>query len=459
MGKVTVGIPVWNEGRFLDQTLASLVQSQNYDYIDRIIVSDNASTDNTNEIATAYAVKYPKIEVQRLEKTVSARDNSMRLINQASTEYFMLLGGHDIISDNYFSELLPKLQARPEAVAAFPMIYSFVASPAKDNVMLDVRISTIDSDDVQKRIYAVLHQDQHCCAINQLVRASIYKKTMSRIQPNEISGDTIIAMHTALLGPCVTSSEAAYYYRATNTGESYKGTIRRYVMQHQTRVPLINRVGYIPKKYWSLCNEYEPHLCNKQLEKDIIHSVETDPNCNADLYDEDWLARCKGYGELFKYLDRADKPIALLGVGIDGYEARRFAEYGNKLHFTAYVRSGDEAVHEAFANDKVESMDFLRGKQDEWIVIVADEFHEDERMQQLAGMGYEEHSTCFSMWDMIYPETIVVKKKIVTKKDRIRAAWHKYNALQFAIKAVAKVLGKIASVLDKMATPSVYRKA
>lgn len=465
MTGVTVGIPAWNEGRFLDRTLAQLVK--NYDYIDRIIISDNASTDNTFEIASGYAAKYPKIEVQRLEKNVGAGANSKRILNQVNTEYFMLLGAHDIVSDNYFSELVPKLQARPEAVAAVPMIYRFYDVITEDTVVLDVRISTIDSDDIQKRIYAVLHQSPHCVIINQLVRTDVYKKTLSRILPNEINGDCIVAMHTALLGPWVTSCKAAYYYGEPHTDEKiYKDKMRRYLLQHKTRIPLINRMAYIPQKYWSLCREYAPELCNECLEKDIIHSVETDINCEGDLYDEDWLARRKGFEELLRYLNAAKRNIALLGTGIDGYESKRFAEYGNKLHFAAYVRSSDEEIHEAFENEKIESMEFLQGKADEWFVIVADQFHESELSKQLEDMDYEDGCTYFSMWDMLYPcpYKVIEKKPFkkdkvkLTKKERICRALHKYNAVQLTGKVIAKIFGKTAraikrlsKVFDKMA--------
>lgn len=205
----------------------------------------------------------------------------------------------------------------------------------------------------------------------------------------------------------------------------------------------------MPKDYWKLCNEYAPEICSDRLLKDIVDACE---RCfDADIDDDVWQKRHE-YSELCAQLKRLNKPVALLGTGIDGCEVRRFAEYGDKLRFSSYVRSCDEEVHKIFANDKIERLDFLQGKAEEWVVIIADEFHEDSLIKQLNGMGYEEHLSCFSMWDMLYFEGIkVIKKKPVkvTKKDRLRNALHKYNALQLGIKVAAKVLGKVSNAIGK----------
>lgn len=468
MTGVTVGIPAWNEGRFLDRTLAQLVK--NYDYIDRIIISDNASTDNTFEIASGYAAKYPKIEVQRLEKNVPMYDNWMRLLNQAGTEYFMWMGGHDIVSDNYFSDIVPKLDARPEAVAAFSMIYMFNETLGWNVLWLDSRISTIDSDDVLKRVYAVLHQEKHCIVTNQLCRTKYLKKVMSTMPPYKVNGDCVIAMHLALLGPSVTSYKSVFYERLEHKGDvTHRDSVRRYNMQHHIHVPLVNPKHYIPQDYWSLCQELAPAICNDTLREDIVASCEKlvsdRGGMDADIDDEVWLKR-HNWSQLCEKLRYLNKPVALLGAGIDGYEARRFAEYGGKLHFAAYVRSSDEEIHEAFANNKIESMDFLQGKAEEWVVIVADEFHEDELIEHLNEMGYEEYSSCFSMWDMLYfirmndTKKEAVKKETIklTKKERILRALHKYNAVQLTGKVIAKsgkkIGGKIAKLGNKITSVS-----
>lgn len=63
MKELTIGMPLCNEGRYLRETLESLLR--NYQYIDRIILSDNYSDDDTAAICREYEKKYDKIDYIR----------------------------------------------------------------------------------------------------------------------------------------------------------------------------------------------------------------------------------------------------------------------------------------------------------------------------------------------------------------------------------------------------------
>jgi len=61
---VSIGMPIYNEGKYIKHSLDCLVQ-QTYQNIE-IIISDNCSSDNTNEICRGYADKYHHISYHRL---------------------------------------------------------------------------------------------------------------------------------------------------------------------------------------------------------------------------------------------------------------------------------------------------------------------------------------------------------------------------------------------------------
>lgn len=63
---VTIGIPVYNEEKFVAETILSAL-NQTYKNI-RIIISDNCSTDRTFEIAAKYAQVDGRIKLIRHEK-------------------------------------------------------------------------------------------------------------------------------------------------------------------------------------------------------------------------------------------------------------------------------------------------------------------------------------------------------------------------------------------------------
>lgn len=60
MVQVSVGVLTYNHGKYVRQCLDSLV-SQKTDFPFEIVIYDDASTDNTQEIIREYELKYPEL--------------------------------------------------------------------------------------------------------------------------------------------------------------------------------------------------------------------------------------------------------------------------------------------------------------------------------------------------------------------------------------------------------------
>ena len=67
---VSVGLFVYNGERFIDEAIASILNQTFTDF--ELIISDNASTDRTGEIAEAYAKRDHRIRYHRSEKNMGA---------------------------------------------------------------------------------------------------------------------------------------------------------------------------------------------------------------------------------------------------------------------------------------------------------------------------------------------------------------------------------------------------
>lgn len=114
---ITIGVPVHNENKYIINTLESIVM--NYDAIERVIISDNASIDSTENIISRYLEKYSKMEYVRYDNNIGAVNNFKNLLFAAHTKYFMWLGGHDAIPANYISTILEALENHPGAALAY----------------------------------------------------------------------------------------------------------------------------------------------------------------------------------------------------------------------------------------------------------------------------------------------------------------------------------------------------
>ncbi|CAN1487152.1 WcaA Glycosyltransferases involved in cell wall biogenesis [Burkholderiaceae bacterium] len=93
--KVSICVVTYNQEKYIEQCLQSLVdQKTNFDF--EIVVADDCSADNTREIVSAFAEKYPKIFRLFLhEKNIGAYSNLRFVHEQALGEYIAHMDGDD----------------------------------------------------------------------------------------------------------------------------------------------------------------------------------------------------------------------------------------------------------------------------------------------------------------------------------------------------------------------------
>ena len=96
---ITVVMPVYNESRFIEQTLRQLL-AQEYP-VDRyeILVADGMSTDTTRDIVGTLANEYPQIRLLDNPKRKSSAGRNVGFQN-GSGEYFLVVDGHCYIPNN-----------------------------------------------------------------------------------------------------------------------------------------------------------------------------------------------------------------------------------------------------------------------------------------------------------------------------------------------------------------------
>lgn len=102
--KVSIGMPVYNGGAFLRDALDSLMK-QSYSGFE-LIISDNASNDETEAICREYASKDKRIRYIRQPINCGAIANFRYVLNEAMGEYFMWAAHDDLWDCNYIEELM-----------------------------------------------------------------------------------------------------------------------------------------------------------------------------------------------------------------------------------------------------------------------------------------------------------------------------------------------------------------
>lgn len=83
-----------------------------------ILISDNASTDNTPVICQEYAARNEIIKYRRNEENIGIIENFRKLLNDAAGSYFSWAADDDWWSPEFFSILIGELEQYPDAVLA-----------------------------------------------------------------------------------------------------------------------------------------------------------------------------------------------------------------------------------------------------------------------------------------------------------------------------------------------------
>ena len=120
---VTVAIYNFNYGRYLSECFDSVL-SQTYKNIE-ILFSDNASSDNSWEIALEYQRKYPdKIFVARNQKNFGTDANLRNCLANRRGKYYVVLGSDDVLRKTYVEATVTHLESHQDV--AFVMTHRYI---------------------------------------------------------------------------------------------------------------------------------------------------------------------------------------------------------------------------------------------------------------------------------------------------------------------------------------------
>ena len=112
--KITLGLLVYNGERYLGQTIDSLLSQTYGDF--ELVVSDNASSDGTEDICRSYAALDRRISYIRQRENIGAMGNFNYLASRATTDYFKWCAADDLIAPNFLATCIEFLESQPDFV-------------------------------------------------------------------------------------------------------------------------------------------------------------------------------------------------------------------------------------------------------------------------------------------------------------------------------------------------------
>ncbi|HEU5002985.1 MAG TPA: glycosyltransferase family 2 protein [Actinomycetota bacterium] len=110
----TIAIPTYNRLGLLERALASAMAQ---DYADlEIVISDNASTDGTEQFCRSVCEKDARVRYYRLPENVGHARNFAAAFRHVRGPFFLWLADDDWIDSNFVSRCVEKLQSHPDTV-------------------------------------------------------------------------------------------------------------------------------------------------------------------------------------------------------------------------------------------------------------------------------------------------------------------------------------------------------
>ena len=120
---VSIGLPVYNGEDFLKYALDSLLSQTFRDF--EIIISDNASTDNTPKICQEYVLRDKRIRYIRQNNNMGALWNFNFVLKQSNKEYFIWVSSDDKLHPEFLEKNIDILEKNKNVVCSIgDVIYS-----------------------------------------------------------------------------------------------------------------------------------------------------------------------------------------------------------------------------------------------------------------------------------------------------------------------------------------------
>ncbi|GGC07736.1 glycosyl transferase [Novosphingobium endophyticum] len=205
---VTLALPVFNGSNYIANAIESVLDQTLADF--RLIVTDNASDDDTVDIVSSYARQDDRITLIRNRTNVGAAANYNLGFTYGSGGYFKWCAHDDHLSPNYLEACVNMLEANPDAAVA----YGLTSQITPTNELLPVpseETPSIDSDDATRRFRQVIALAKTCFPIFGVFRRDLLAR--STLHRPYYGSDRALLAEMAILGKFLRVEEAVFYNR------------------------------------------------------------------------------------------------------------------------------------------------------------------------------------------------------------------------------------------------------
>lgn len=173
---ISIGLPVYNGEAFIADAINSILSQTFEDY--ELIISDNASTDRTQEICLSFAAQDPRIHYHRSSKNLGAARNFNRTFELASGKYFKWMAHDDLLAPAFLARCVDILEGSdPSLILCFSTLAIVDTNGAIEKANYSNRLTHIASQQAPKRFKELILERHGCFHIWGLMRTEVLART------------------------------------------------------------------------------------------------------------------------------------------------------------------------------------------------------------------------------------------------------------------------------------------
>ena len=201
-------MPVFNGSNYIRDALDSILEQDFKDF--ELIVTDNASEDDTAEIVEKYATKDARIKLVRNQKNIGAAANYNLGFEKSSGKYLKWCAHDDCLSPNFLSSCIDVLEANPDTSLAFANTMGITSTG--EIVKIEGRQTpSLVSDDPAVRFKQAIELSGTCFPIFGVFRRDLLAR--STLHRSYYSSDRALLAEMAILGKFRRVEDAIFYNR------------------------------------------------------------------------------------------------------------------------------------------------------------------------------------------------------------------------------------------------------
>lgn len=256
--RVSVGMPVYNSERYLEEAVESLLVQSFDDF--ELVISDNASTDRTEEICRAYASKDDRINYFRMRQNYGPIHNFNNVFRLSAGEYFKWAAGDDVCGPDYLLRAVEALDEDPSTVLVWAKTVGIDEGgrrlPLAEEVSDLNSPDSVHSPDPTVRFRRLLRNIWWVDGpFYGVMRAGALAGTRW-LHPRHMSGDQILLTELSLRGRFYEIPEEMFFSRV----HAGKTSMRQRTLRERTRLVHQTKPGRGPIGWWNLFRGYPERL-------------------------------------------------------------------------------------------------------------------------------------------------------------------------------------------------------